>query len=202
MLAFPSPSRAPLPLLPFEFYPTNYNMPEEYPDDDEKTKIRAAHLRRGWHTDVVVCTARGTTLNAGMHFSRCILAVWHPRVSEHVVKCHILAHSCPEDLLNGIHALLARLKVNHLVHPTNQCNVWDPSDDTWYVLHHALPQFSIPKTLAERKEERRTQYDRFAFGTPLNSGKLTLLKILVEKSHWWHQDRAVEAALQHAAAAN
>ncbi len=202
MWNFPPPPRAPLP-LPFEFYPNHYIMPEAYPDDGEKAKIRDIHHRtRRWHNRYVVCTAPGTTPDREMHYSRCILSLWPPPVSEHVVEHHILAHSCPEDLLSGIHALLARLKLNRMVHPTDQCNVLiSDHGGSWYMLNHALPRFSIPKTRAERVEERLQQYD-YVFYHPFNRGKLTLLNIHVEKSQWWHTGHAAEAALQHAAAAN
>jgi hypothetical protein len=204
MWHFPPPPRAPQP-LPFEFYAEhNNNMPNAYPDDDEKAKIRNVHRHqtRRWHTRYVVCTAPGTTPDRGMHYSRCILSLWPPPVTEHVVEHHILAHSCPEDLLSGIHALLARLKLNRVVHPTNQCNVLNSDHGgSWYMLNHALARFSVPTTPARRVEERLQQYD-YVFNAPHNRGKLTLLNIHVEKTQWWHTGHAAEAALKHAAAAN
>ena len=209
MLRFSSPSPRAPPRLPFEFYPDNYTTPPEYPDPDEETDIRAKFQQPDFlhsSSHYVVCTARGTTPDASMHYSRCILSLWPPPVSQYVIKRHVLAHSCPEDLLSGIYALLMQLKLDRLVHPIDQCNAFVPEDDGsgyyQYVLNHALPKFTPAhsKTLTELKQVRRDDYDR-AFDTPLNRGKLTLLNIHIERSRWsWAWGRDTKAALQRAAA--
>jgi hypothetical protein len=135
-----------------------------------------------------------------VNYSRCILRLWRPPYTKlHAIKHHVLAHSRPEDLLSGIHALLARLNLNHWVRPRHDYLVFDPNDGAWTSMNHwRQPTFGFghSQTIMERQQEYTRVFDL------QNQGRLTLLQIYLDRSRLdaFCSDARVDEALRHAAA--